>query len=360
MSLPLHELILEASDYVDLEFNLKLTKSRIKLYSSEEWELFYETNKNSIAGLQENHEGLYIPNNYLAYLKNDSKFLINNAFHELFGHGLFCEHSCIGKNLVEIIHENKDNVYLLYSEINSNIQPYGLTKHNIWNYEGFAIWLEELLSKETNNEQSFSKKKQETPNEYITLLDLFKEAEEKLTRFGFMSQLGFPKIYSQDKLVNTIKQLYGPSFENIQLIVLYGSKKPESDIDLFVVSKNKSQNIFNGWLDIYELNTLEFNYMVSCLDISVTDPLFSGTLIWGDINQFAQIKDIIKTMPITQKAIAHNINAAEKQEELLPYFEHKPREKKICLSYMQSYKTTAQEFYRGNKVLTLKRIKAIT
>jgi len=81
-----------------------------------------------------------------------------------------------------------------------------------------------------------------------------------------MSQLGFPKYYDSHKILNLIERFYNSSFHNIEFIILYGSQKPESDIDLFIVSKNKSKNYFNGWLDVYEVNILEFQDKINKLE----------------------------------------------------------------------------------------------
>ena len=341
-------LLQDASSFVYSEFNLQLHNSQLKPYSSEDWGQFCRIN-----GFEANSEGLFVPNSFSAYVRTDSPFLTSNIFHELFGHGLFVEHSQIGKKLTEIIQAEGDEKSFMLGEINPNEQHFGITKQNIQNYEGFAVWLEALLCKETNNSNIWQSKKDNLPNDYISLFDYFQDAETKLSRFGFMSQLGFPKFYDNNKVLDVVKRLYASKFNNIDFVVLYGSQKPEKDIDLFIVSNNASTSYFNGWLDIYELNRAEFNRLSDNLDISTTDPLFTGELIYGDSNFFEKLKQKIKDQPITQEAINHNFSEAEKQKKYLSYFSEIDKRRDDCLSYIDSFFQNAEQLKLGNKHLTL-------
>ncbi len=360
MTTSLDSIIVDASDFISSEFNLKNSKSQLKVYSREDWEKFYRINKDSIIGLKREDEGLYTPIDYSAHIRTDTSLLISNIFHEFFGHGLFCEHSQIGKKLTDIIQKNQDANQFLYEEVNPNIQPSGLTRYNIHNHEGFAMWLESLLCEETGNNHVWESKKQMLNPNYLSLFEFFKDVEQKFTRFGFMSQLGFPKYYDNEKLINTLKKLYNGSFKDIDFILLYGSQKPESDIDLFIVSEDKSQNLFNGWLDIFQLSRVEFESWIDNLDISVTDPLFSGKLIHGDTNYYENSKQEVIQKPINEKQINHNLARAKKGLEYLSTPTYNSREEKIFLSYLKSYTLTAEELRKGNKVLTLQKINEIS
>ena len=341
----------DASSWLYSEFNLKVEKSRFKQYSTENWQKFCELN-----GFDVKSDGLYVPQSYSAYVHTDSPVFISDTFHEFFGHGLFCEHSQIGQKLVEIVKKDPLSNTFLYEEVNPKEQPFGLCKQNIANYEGFALWLESLLCKETNNYDIWQLKKKRLPSDYVSLFEYFSDIEQKFTRFGFMSQLGFPKVYDDNKIINVLNKMYNINFENIEFAVLYGSQKPESDIDLFIVSSNPSTNYFNGWLDIYELNKEEFFPLAKKLDISVTDPIFSGKLIYGNKNHFEQLKQKINNYPITQESIGHNLLQAEQQNEYLSQLSNSKR-KQDCLSYIESYRANAKELQKGNKILTLQNIK---
>lgn len=352
--LTLDSLLFDASSFINSEFNLQLRKSQLKPYSSENWQEFCQ-----IDGFDVNSEGLYVPASYSAYVRTDSPVLISNVFHEFFGHGLFVEHSQIGKRLVDIIHDSKDENSFLYDEVNSQEQPFGLARHNIHNYEGFAVWLEAMLCKETDNSKVWQLKRDRLPDNFVSLFEYFEDAEQRLSRFGFMSQLGFPKFYSDGKVLDVVKRVYSSAFENVDFVVLYGSQKPESDIDLFVVSNNPSTNYFNGWLDIYELNREEFNQLSNNLDISVTDPLFTGRLIYGNRNSFEQLKNKIQNQPVTQEAINHNNSEAQKQKEYLPHLSETDKRREDCLSYIQSFSQNAEQLSLGNKPLTLKNLQQL-
>jgi hypothetical protein len=354
MPATLDSLLSDASSFVKSEFNLELQKSQLKIYSRANWQEFCSTN-----GFDVNSEGLYVPASYSAYLQNESPVVISNAFHELYGHGLFCEHSQIGKKWVEIIQSHGNEKGFLYEEINPQKSYAGFCKTNIGNYEGFALWLEALLCKETGTGNIWQMKKDRLPEDYVSLFEFFQDKEQKFSRFGFMSQLGFPKFYDDKKILDSIKGLYNSAFANIDFIILYGSQKPESDIDLFIVSANPSINFFNGWLDIYEINTREFQDLVSNLDISVSDPLFSGKLIYGNSSFFERLKVQVQNQPITQEAIAHNLAKAEEQKEYLSQFSFNDKRKKDCSGYIQSFSQNAEQLALGNKSLTLKNLKQI-
>lgn len=352
--LTLDNLLLDVSSFVQSEFNLQLQKSELKPYSLENWQDFCQVN-----GFDVHSEGLYVPASYSAYVRTDSLVLVSNVFHEYFGHGLFVEHSQIGKRLAEIIQNSGDERSFMFDEVNPQEQLFGLANHNIHNYEGFALWLEVLLCKETDNSKVWQLKRDRLPDDFVSLFEYFEDAEQRLSRFGFMSQLGFPKYYDDKKVLDVVKRIYSSSFDNIDFAVLYGSQKPESDIDLFVISNNHSTNYFNGWLDIYELNREEFNQLSNNLDISVTDPLFTGRLIYGNINSFEQLKQKIQKQPITQEAINHNNSEAQKQKEYLPHLSETDKRREDCLSYIQSFSQNAEQLSLGNKPLTLKNLQQL-
>jgi predicted nucleotidyltransferase len=277
----------------------------------------------------------------------------------LYGHGLFVEHSQIGKKLTEIIQNDGDEKSFMFDEINPQEQILGIAKHNIHNYEGFAVWLEALLCKETGNSKVWNDKKDGLREDYAQLFEFFEDAESKLSRFGLISQMGFPKYYDGDEVLDVVKKLYGSNFNNVDFVILYGSQKPESDIDLCVVSSNPSTQYFNGWLDIAELNREDFQNRRDNLDIALTDAMFSGKLIYGDENQFVQHKQKITDSPISKEMIEYNKQKSNLQKEYLSNYQDDDRMKKLCLSYIDSFSQNAEQLSLGNKPLTLKNLKKI-
>jgi predicted nucleotidyltransferase len=274
----------------------------------------------------------------------------------LYGHGLFVEHSQIGKKLIEIIHTRGNEKSFMFNEINLQEQTFGIAKQNIHNYEGFAVWLEGLLCTETNNSEVWNAKKDGLRKDYAQLFEFFEDAERKLSRFGLISQMGFPKHYDNNKVLDVVKRLYGSAFGNVDFIILYGSQKPKSDIDLCVVSSNASNQYFNGWLDITELNREDFQDRMNNLDIALTDAMFSGELIFGNENSFQQYKQSILEKPISQEMIEYNKRKSNLQKEYLLGYQDDERMKKLCLSYIDSFSQNAQQLSLGNKPLTLAKL----
>ena len=197
METTLDSLLQDASAFIEEEFGLGVDESGLKLYSAENWSHFCEAN-----GFDAGSEGIYVPKSHTAYAKTDSDVLLSNIFHEYFGHGLFCEYSSIGKTLVEIEQKGGDAHSYLYGEINQVTQPLGLMRRNLGNYEGFALWMEALLCEETGNSEVWERKKERLSQEDTMLFEYFKEAEQKLTRSSFMAQLGFPKEYGGNTVID--------------------------------------------------------------------------------------------------------------------------------------------------------------
>jgi len=348
----LDSLLQDASSFVVSDFGFDIEQSKLKIYSFDDWRRFCEVNP----FVHVFDFGVYVPVSYSAYVRTNSPFLISDIFHEFFGHGLFVEHSQIGKRLTEIIQNNGDEKSFMFKKINPQEQVFGIADYNIHNYEGFAVWLEALLCEEIGNKSVFEKKKQFIHNDYLVLLDYFNQAEESLTRFGLIAQMGFPKYYDYNKVLNVFRKIYGSKIRNVDFVLLRGSQKPESDIDLFVVSGNESRNFFNGWLDIYEVNRNQFEDWAKKLDISITDPLFSGKLIYGDKNYFEKIKQQIQNQPITREAINHNISEVERLRRYRTDVTHEEESRK---EYIESFSQNAEQLSLGNKPLTLKKLQEI-
>lgn len=350
----LDSLLNDASSFVSSEFGFDIKQSKFKPYSPDNWQEFCQVN-----GFELNSSGIYIPASFSAYVRSDSPFLTSNILHELYGHGLFVEHSQIGKKLTEIINANGDEKRFMFGEVKPREQTFGLTKYNIHNYEGFAVWLEALLCRETGNSKVWNTKKNGLRDDYIQLSEFFENAETQLSRFGLISQMGFPKHYNDEKVLDVVKRLYGYRFGNVDFVVLYGSQKSESDIDLCIVSSNPSNQYFNGWLDIAELNREDFQNRRDNLDIALTDVMFSGKLIYGDENQFVQDKQKVMDMPISKNMIKYNQMKSNLQQDYLLSYEDDNRMKKLCLSYIQSFSQNAKQLSLGNKPLTLANLKQL-
>lgn len=340
-------LVSEAHSFIREEFGIDIEKSKLKMLSPSKWVHFCEAN-----GFDAGCNGLYVPSSYSSYVNEKSQDLTSDILHEFFGHGLFCEKSKLGKSLVEISGDRNKTNKFLFGAITQTGQQIGLCSKNIFNYEGFAMWCEALLCDETGNSMEWQQKIGRLPDFYKNLFGFFRDAEQKMSRYGLLWQMGFPRIYDNNKLIEAIRCFYGPYFPNIDMIILYGSRKPESDIDLFIVSNNRSINYFNGWLDIYELNRYEFQGLADNLDISVTDPIFSGELIYGDSSYLTRIKCEMELKEISPSMISHNQIRAYEQECLSVLAPERSREQISCKRYAKTYEMNSRQLLAGNKYMT--------
>ncbi len=175
-----------ASNFVAKEFSLTLQKSKLQIYDTKVWNTFCIIN-----GFNKESSGLYVPENFTAYAHHQTKHLIPTTFHELYGHGLFCEHSTIGKELVYIETNKENSRQYLNKKLNKKNYSFGICTTKMDIYEGFAMWMEELLCKETQNKTAWTKKNPAIPKYYLNLLNSFKNEEVKLGRVNLVDKLGF-------------------------------------------------------------------------------------------------------------------------------------------------------------------------
>lgn len=363
-------LVSESEEVLLSEFNIKPEKSSYHIHFNNDWQDFLNN-----TGSNPDAQGVYLPRTLSAHLKESSEFLPVNLLHEYFGHGLFCEHASIGQRIVSLeqtLAETEKKIlglgklpnqhHFQVDETNPYFQKYKkqgealqqLFSQNIHNYEGFAMWLEYFLSKANNQESLFEKKMDELVHpDYKKLFEQFLSFSEHNGNFALVAQLGFPKSYKDSTIVETLRRIYKDDFGSIDLAILYGSGKPYSDIDLFIVS-DKIQSGYTPWLDIYARTPKEFEKDLSNFSIAVTDPIFSGKIIIGEISYQEQLKQRILNQPITQEAIQYNIAQSEEQGRIALMYPEGSKEREIAESYQQSFRKNAEELQKGNNILTLR------
>ncbi|PIU29624.1 hypothetical protein COT07_04935 [Candidatus Woesearchaeota archaeon CG07_land_8_20_14_0_80_44_23] len=231
-----------------------------------------------------------------------------------------------------------------------------IANSQIGSYEGFAIWLESYLSERTDNNALFEKKmaKEISPS-YSSVFNDFKSFEKRYGAFAIVAQLGFPKYYDQSKIVAVLKNFLEKEFDSIELCILYGSKKPYSDIDIFIVS-DSVKSFSNHWLDIYSLSRSEFDEKIKNFSIDALDPVFSGEVLKGD--NIEQIKQRVLSMPVTEDTISYNLKKSEEQGQIAGMYHEDSKERRIALSYQRSYYENAKNLKEGKKILTLKSIES--
>ena len=366
----LTNLVLESEEALLSEFSIKPERSNYCIHSDNEWQAFLIN-----TGSHPDSHGVYFPRDLSAHLKKSSEFLPINLLHEYFGHGLFCEHSTIGQRIVSLeqdlaetekemlnLAELPEQHHFQVDETNPNFQRYKKQREelqqffsqNVHNYEGFAMWLEHFLSKATNQAGLFEQKMDKLVHPgYKKLFEQFHNFSEQYGNFILIAQLGFPKYYDDDTIIETLRKIYKGDFDSIELVILYGSQKPYSDIDLFVVS-DRIQSGYNHWLDVYARTPQEFKVDLANLSIAVTDPLFSGRIIIGDSEYQTQLKQKVLNQPITKEAIQYNIAQSEEQARIALMYPEDSKERKIAENYQESFRRNAEELQKGNKILTLR------
>jgi len=263
----LEKILGQAYSVIKAEFDLELKDSKLLIYSREDWlELIKEHN------IDKNREGIYVPEEYSAIVYEKSKFLIPEIFHNFFGHGLFIENSRIGKKILEISKKAKIED-VIYREKDENEKNIGIASSYYNDYEGFALWIEEMLCSKTGNYKIWQEKYSRFGEEEKELLNFFKNSYNILQKFVFMSQLGFNVKYNPLKLrlelIDYLKKQYGNFFENIKLIIIknFSENKFFKDnkifddsnkkLDLLIVSKNQTKKYDFGWIEISEINENE-------------------------------------------------------------------------------------------------------
>jgi tRNA-dihydrouridine synthase len=88
----------------------------------------------------------------------------------------------------------------------------------------------------------------------------------------------------------------------------------------------------------------------------VTDPIFSGKLIYGNKNYLEQIQRQIQNQPITQEAITHHISEIERLKKYQTNIDHEEKSRK---KYIESFSQNLEQLRLGNKPLTLKNLKQL-
>jgi len=243
--------------------------------------------------LNEYSDGVYLPRNQTAVIQKEIETASLGLFHEYFGHGLFCEQSLQGKRLVnlerKLLEKEKKCLgrqfnlrdiekfrrqNILFKELNK------LKEENLGLYENFAIFSEFILSKDMGLQEIFEKKYdklyKEDKNQIDKIISFNKEYGALSTFYSF----GLARKTDVKRINQLLNDIYKNKLADIKLAVLYGSKKPFSDIDIFMVSNNLNE-INSSWLDIRIYSEKEFENGIEMFDISITDPVLSGEFVLG-------------------------------------------------------------------------------
>jgi hypothetical protein len=178
-----------------------------------------------------------------------------------------------------------------------------------------------------------------------------KRFQQNTGNLALFYSLGAAKYHTKQRVVNLLEDIFKENVRTINLAVLYGSRKPYSDMDLLIVSDN-IKSYTNKWLDIYAIPKANFEDMTKNFDISIVQPLMTGELIMGERDYFINKKEQLKNQKITLEAIKYNISKAKEQAHLSK-FEAKPQDYYKGIGYLKTYSRNALSLSNGKRTFTL-------
>ena len=77
---------------------------------------------------------------------------------------------------------------------------------------------------------------------------------------------------------------------------MYGSKKKEKDIDLFLIFKGIAvqKNIVHHQFDLSQVEINDFLFRLENFDIEYTDPILTGEYLFGNTEMLEKAKEFLK------------------------------------------------------------------
>ncbi len=334
-----------------------LKETSLNLIQEDKWDLFC---KNS--GYNANSSGIYLPRNQTAIVRQGNPL---SLFHEYFGHGLYCEYSKPGQELVNLEkklleqekQEFRDKQFTLkdlkkFREKSEDFQKLiEFRKKNLMQYESFAIWTEYLLSEKCNLKESFQRKYfsfSKKDNSGISSIPSFSKLYGVLATFY---EFNLARVQDEKRLLHISEDIFKTKLNRTPLLLHFGSGKPFSDIDLFVIS-NEINSMHSNWLDIRAYNLKETEDNIKLLEPKITFPLFEGKFIFGDKNYWRTLKEKILNQKITEEAISYNLNK---------YNYHKQRSFDNSIGkYLQYKNSRSSKIYLSNALAMKQFYKALT
>lgn len=350
----------EATQLLLDKFRIAPEKSSLTVYTPTRWIDFIIKNELNPASI-----GAYYNGDHSAHIKYQPKTSNIILFHEYFGHGLHAEHTKLGWLKHEISkkleQEEKEasittpeNRAIFRQTNPASIELDILNKYTAEHCEGFATWMEWWLSRETGNEAIF----RELLEKYNQYKDTLKKLVGYSTENGehaLLYSCGLPKYYDTKTLEGMLRTMYLWDFKSIDFALVFGSRKPYSDIDILLVS-DKITDRNNSWLDLSAVSREKLEELAAKLDLSITDPLFTGEFICGSRNMLEKTKKRILEAQITQDMIDYHRQHAEKAKQTGLSSKEGTKDRQTALRYNKSYLANAKELEQGRKPLTLKEL----
>jgi len=346
----LSQRIQEVNSYFFDKYKIGISDSELVII--DDWDNFCQRRN-----LQQQSTGVYSVRERKAFVRKSHLPL--NVYHELFGHGMYVEFSKRGIELqsleTKLFQEERElgietleqlNAFRNSSETHQLLMQ--LKKLYEREFEGFALWTEAMLSASFGELEQFKNRIKNDPQ-----LSLAEEYLGFASRFGeraLVYSCGFPKFYSSLDIQELMKNILGG--KQIDFLVLYGSRKPYSDIDIFGVGEDEV-DITNDWLDLNIISRERFRFLLKNFDISISDPLFSGEFIDGDLNLFENSKNHLESSPIPEDAVNYHLEHSQTARRIALNYPEGSKERMCALGYETSYILNARELHSGRKPLTL-------
>ena len=287
----LENYILNGKRIMEEEFGFSPKKTKLEIYPEKEWMDFLRKKKFS-----KDIDGVFETFKLVAKIKRGKSLdSLPYLIHEYFGHGSFYEFSLLGKKLrdyEERILAGRKDLVDEYISLRSKME---------WLYEGYAIWIEEFMLKKFNLSELWKKRKNELDENYLSYFEEIKNEEEKIGKLNLIYKIGFPRNFEKKFIIRAVEELLKKDFDKIKYLILYGSKKIYSDIDLLAVFGRNDCVYFNGIIDMLKLGTGSFKNLCKKLDLNVSNILLTGDVVIGDVENYLKI--LYKG--VTEEAIRH-------------------------------------------------------
>jgi len=358
---PFHELISQINANYQNLLGYTVEKTALKELDKKDWEPFCNNSY-----LNKSSSGFYLPRNQVAVIPSNNKL---SLFHEYFGHGLFCEQSLVGKELVNLekrlLKEEKQefkgkkfNSEDLQKFRKKNKTFQNLEKSNKKNlilHESFALWTEYFLSREFNFMNLFEQGYTLIPEQIKGHLDGIISFDNKNGDLATFYNFGLARRTTTERVEKLLKGIYGEEINKAKLAVLYGSKKAFSDIDVLLISDNL-QEIISPWLDVRVEKEKDFEEEITMFDISITDPILTGEFLIGEIEYLNEKRKQLLQQPITKEAINYNLLKSEEQKKIAFLYGACLNERAHGLSYSKSYLLNALTLQENKRLLTKEKL----
>lgn len=230
--------------------------------------------------------------------------------HEHIGHGLFYEHSQMGK-LIRFLEEALLNLEEAEKEEKKK-ELETLTKGRIASIEGFAVWMEKYILGQLGMDEKWRLRFDDLKPLHREGLRLAEQEEKSFGDYGVIYGAGLPKHYNSLDLVRLCKLYFGQKFTAIDFIILYGSRKPESDIDICVIGNLEETVVFEPWLDMKIENRNLFLRKLKNFDLLALSIIANGSVIFGNSSEIEKLRELVRNLSITREAIEYNQGRAER------------------------------------------------